>query len=261
MLTVSFVKRIAKIALPVVGIGMTGKNRNVRESAIMAQKARWARQVIEFNNPRELVFALYNRDIDCAVRGNLSAVSTIAELKKSYGVQSLARVAVMVRPSCNSLRILAPVGIDEGNNMWDRLELAMLSAKLIKLFGSRPTLGLLSAGRPEDADRNPAISKSLQAATILLQHIRTKGVSARLYGIEIENAADKVNCILAPDGTIGNFIFRSLHYLGGWGALGAPALSLLNQNAIYIDTSRRKSDFQGAIALAAALKYLVCEKQ
>jgi len=56
--------------------------------------------------------------------------------------------------------------------------------------------------------------------------------------------------LIAPDGVSGNLIFRTLHFLGGWDALGAP---VLNIGRVYVDTSRAKASYADSIELAASL--------
>lgn len=61
---------------------------------------------------------------------------------------------------------------------------------------------------------------------------------------------DEADLIIAPDGVTGNLIFRTMHFLGGARALGAP---ILNIDKIFVDTSREKTDYTDAICLAARL--------
>jgi predicted methyltransferase MtxX (methanogen marker protein 4) len=56
--------------------------------------------------------------------------------------------------------------------------------------------------------------------------------------------------ILAPDGVIGNIIFRSLALVGNIESFGAYASSLPK---VYVDTSRAKGSYLLPIVLASAL--------
>jgi len=58
------------------------------------------------------------------------------------------------------------------------------------------------------------------------------------------------NVLVAPDGVTGNLTFRLLHYVAGHDAWGALALHLLP--LVYVDTSRGKADFLGAVRWARA---------
>ena len=61
---------------------------------------------------------------------------------------------------------------------------------------------------------------------------------------------DEADIIVAPEGITGNIIFRSLHFIGGVHALGAP---VVNSDKVFIDTSRVKVDYRDSIALAMRL--------
>jgi len=76
------------------------------------------------------------------------------------------------------------------------------------------------------------------------------GIDAKNYSILIEDAIGGANFIVAPDGISGNLIFRTLVFLGGGHGYGAPVL----MDKVFVDTSRVKDDFAGAIMLASALK-------
>ena len=57
--------------------------------------------------------------------------------------------------------------------------------------------------------------------------------------ILIEQAIkDKCNVIIAPDGIIGNIIFRTLVLVNSWPSCGAVTFGI---NGVYIDTSRDQS--------------------
>ena len=59
------------------------------------------------------------------------------------------------------------------------------------------------------------------------------------YYILIEQAIqDKCNVIIAPDGIIGNIIFRTLILVNSWPSYGAVTFGM---DRVYIDTSRDQS--------------------
>jgi len=74
-------------------------------------------------------------------------------------------------------------------------------------------------------------------------------VNARHPGILIEGCRGD-DLIVAPDGITGNLIFRTLMYLCGREALGAPVLM---KEAVFIDSSRGRGEFTGPVALASAI--------
>ena len=73
-------------------------------------------------------------------------------------------------------------------------------------------------------------------------------------GVAAETAArhfaEESDLVLAPDGVSGNLIFRTLHFVGGHEAYGAP---VVNIPRVFVDTSRAKADFSAAVLLAAGL--------
>src|SRR5665809_99386 len=78
--------------------------------------------VIHSEKPtKTLVDLLVSSDVDGAVRGTLSATSTISYLKQAFGMNKLFRVALLETPDGTPL-FLAPVGIDEGATKEEKLE-------------------------------------------------------------------------------------------------------------------------------------------
>ncbi|HJX04239.1 MAG TPA: hypothetical protein VJ489_00305, partial [Thermoplasmata archaeon] len=77
------------------------------------------------------------------------------------------------------------------------------------------------------------------------------------YAILLEDALKRSDVILAPDGVIGNIIFRSLHLVAGAKAYGAP---ILNIPTVFVDTSRAKADYLDSVLFAAGLVGLKCDK-
>jgi predicted methyltransferase MtxX (methanogen marker protein 4) len=251
----------------VVGIGCPGNDTIIKKSAGKAIASGFADDVIIYKNARCLISALKRNRVDCVVRGTLGAASAVSGLLEAFGLEHLSRAAVMAYPNKGrkELLMIAPVGITEGNTINQKVELAVLSAKYLGLFGSVPEIGIMAMGRQEDGRRGHAISKSLSHGRRVTDLLIKKGLNAKFYGIEIEKAIcsrgsspGTVNCIIAPDGVSGNIVFRALHYLGGWDSMGAPVLNLVYQKgAVFIDTSRGKADYSGSIALAAATRKLL----
>ncbi|OGS41632.1 MAG: hypothetical protein A3K67_02840 [Euryarchaeota archaeon RBG_16_62_10] len=202
-----------------------------------------------FGNAEELLRSLRSGGIDAAVRGTLGSVDAIRELKRSFSIEGVMRAAILEDASLHPF-ILAPVGIDEGSTMATRLELALAT---VAYFGSVQwslRIGVLSKGRPEDASRGRAIKESIEDAEKLVGALRSKGFEARHYGILIEDAARECDFVLPPDGVSGNLIFRTLHFLGGCTAFGAPVVNIA---PVFVDTSRAKAGFLEPVLLAAGL--------
>jgi len=201
------------------------------------------------DSPRELVRALRDGRIDAAVRGALSSSETLSELKGTFGLRSVMRVAVLADRTRRPF-LLAPVGIDEGRDMSERLKLARAASDYFGRLGWTLTVGVLSKGRVEDADRGPDIRTSLDEGEELAAELVSGGMDARHYAILVERAVAERDLVISPDGVSGNLMFRALHLVGGCEAYGAP---VVNMGRVFVDTTRAKADFSDAVMLAAGL--------
>lgn len=207
-------------------------------------------EIIHSNEPsRNLVELLLAGKIDGAVRGTLSATKTLSELKKALNLKKLYRVALLETPNGRPF-FLAPVGIDEGNSVDDKVELIKRGAEHFKRLGIEMKVGILSGGRFEDKGRDKTVDKTLEDAEIVTKKVCALGIDAKNYSILIEDAIEEANFIMAPDGISGNLIFRTLVFLGGGYGHGAPIL----MEKVFVDTSRVGGHYTRAIMLASALK-------
>ena len=151
--------------------------------------------------------------------------------------------------------MLAPVGIDEGKNIEEKVELAVQAANFMQYLGKMPKIAVLAEGRKDDLGRSDRIDESLlssQELTDLLTETFndldnfdndcediSKNYSIKNYYILLEQAIeDGYNIILANDGFFGNIMFRTLVLLDKWPSYGAVTLGI---DEIFIDTSRDQS--------------------
>lgn len=188
-------------------------------------------------------------DVDAAVRGNAKASATLSHLRSVLGMERLHRMAFLLSEQGHPF-FLAPIGIDEGNDLGDKVELIKLGAECIRKFGIEPTVGILSGGRRGDLGRDEKVDRTLKDADIVTERVRELGVDAYHYTILIENAIRESDLIIAPDGISGNLIFRTLVFLGGGVGIGAPVLM---DERVFVDTSRVSGNYTRAIMLASAL--------
>ncbi|MEA1905486.1 MAG: methanogenesis marker protein Mmp4/MtxX [Euryarchaeota archaeon] len=207
---------------------------------------------VSSENPElELVRQLADGRIDAAVRGTLSATKTLSHLKDVFGVPALQRLALLTTADGTPF-FLAPVGIDEGNSLDDKIELICKSAAYIATkFGIHLRVAVLSGGRFEDVGRSATVDQSLADGEFVAGKLRELGIDAKHYGILIEDAIKDANFIVAPDGITGNLIFRTLTFIGGGNGFGAPVL----MEPVFVDTSRVKTNLSNAIMLASALAW------
>jgi putative methanogen marker protein 4 len=214
-------------------------------------------EIIHSNEaPKKLVELLLSGKIDGAVRGTLSATKTLSELKRSLNFTKLYRVALLETADGKPF-FFAPVGIDEGNSIDDKVELVKRASLHFGRLGVKMKVGILSGGRFEDKGRGETIDRTLEEAQIVTQKLCELGIEAKNYSILIEDAIEEANFILAPDGISGNLIFRTLVFLGGGYGHGAPVL----MDKVFVDTSRVGGHYTRAIMLASALVSKPIQKQ
>ena len=207
-------------------------------------------EIIDSKEPaKKLVELLVTGQIDGAVRGTLSATKTLSELKRALNIKKLYRVALLETAGGKPF-FLAPVGIDEGNSVDDKVELIRRGAEHFRRFGIEAKVGVLSGGRFEDKGRDKTVDRTLEEAKSVTKKVRELGINAKDYSILIEDAIQEADFIIAPDGISGNLIFRTLVFLGGGYGHGAPVLI----EKVFVDTSRVGGDYTRAIMLASALK-------
>jgi putative methanogen marker protein 4 len=193
----------------------------------------------------ELVELLARGEIDGAVRGNVSASKTMKTLSGRFSIK-VRRMALFELGEWAFF--LAPVGIDEGETLADKLDLVLGGARYLKNMGISPAVSVLSGGRMEDVGRSQRVDQTLADAEFVAVRARDGGINAVHRGILIESCRGD-DLILAPDGISGNLIFRTLMLLCGAAALGAPVL----MDDIFVDSSRARNDFTGPVMLASAL--------
>lgn len=223
-------------------------SRKVRRAAKTATSRGFGRTEV-FTDARRLADALRDGEIDAAVRGNLGSTESMRAIKDAFGVERVLRMALL-QPPRGRMFFFAPVGVDEGWTVDEKLELITLGARLMREIGVEPRVGILTGGRNDDKGRHEVVDRTLVDAEAATQRALSAGFDVRNCEILIEAAAEDRNLIIAPDGISGNLIFRTLHFLGRGRALGAV---VLNIDRVFIDTSRAKSSYTDSIALASAL--------
>jgi predicted methyltransferase MtxX (methanogen marker protein 4) len=121
---------------------------------------------------------------------------------------------------------------------------------LLRRVGMGTKVAVMSGGRDDDVGRNDVVDRTIRDAKELVRILTEEGYDAYDAEILIESAVKEADMIVAPDGISGNLIFRTLHFVGGAIALGAP---IINTDKVFIDTSRAKKDYKDSIALAMRL--------
>ena len=206
-----------------------GENKNIVEAARQVEFP-----VFLTDSEEEFTELILKEEADAFVRGSLGASIVMAEIKHKY--ENIYRAALL-EVDGNKF-FLAPVGIDEGDLLSQKIQIIKLATELLPKMGMVPKIAVLSGGRAEDVGRSSKIDESIAQGEILSRITRNKYIVKHYY-ILIENAiADHANFILAPDGISGNLIFRSLIFLGSGKSHGALTLGI---KEILVDTSRSQN--------------------
>ena len=207
---------------------------------------------------KELISAFNDENFDAVIRGSLKSSNILKNIKNTENIKNansaenikstnkICRASYIKTNFCdeNHEFLLGPVGIDEGDTLDEKFNLATYGAEFMTKIGKTPKIAVLAGGRKEDFGRSSAIDKSIEESEELVKKIEkslldcqfSSDFSVRNYYILIEKAIKEgYNIILAPDGIIGNIIFRSLVLLSSWESYGAIALGI---DKIFIDTSR-----------------------
>ena len=205
----------------------------------------------------ELIEAFKNPEIDAVIRGSLKASKVIKAIKDFKSGQTINRTTYINTEDDESFSkdyefLLAPVGIDEGKNIEEKIILAIQAANFIQYLGKKPKIAVLAEGRKDDLGRSERIDESLISSEELTNRLIetfkeldnfdndsdeiSKNYSIKNYYILLEQAIeDGYNIILANDGIFGNIMFRALVLLDKWPSYGAVTLGI---EEIFIDTSR-----------------------
>lgn len=215
-----------------IAIGV-GENKAVLKAVdiFLAENSNVEIKLID--NDDDIVKSILDNEIDGVVRGSLKASGVMKKLNNEF--KFISRATYVNGDDYEFL--LAPVGIDEGKTLNDKLKTSIMCGNFLKKLSKTPKVAVLAGGRKGDYGRSAKISKSIDNAWKLCELIENNtDFEVKNYYILIEQAIkDKCNIIIAPDGIIGNIIFRTLVLLDDWPSNGAITFGI---NSIYIDTSR-----------------------
>ncbi|WP_296796059.1 methanogenesis marker protein Mmp4/MtxX [uncultured Methanobrevibacter sp.] len=215
-----------------IAVGI-GKNKDVIKACEAFKKENSNVEIITVENDNDLVKAILDDDVNAVVRGSLPASSVMKELKSKFS--NISRATYI---NGNNMEfLLTPVGIDEGSTVEDKLKIAIHCGEFLKKQSKIPKIAVMASGRKGDYGRSEEISKSIDESNELTKLIKENtDFEVINHYILIEKAIkDNCNIIIAPNGIIGNIIFRTLVLVNSWPSCGAVTFGI---NGIYIDTSR-----------------------
>ena len=218
-----------------IAIGI-GENKNVLNAIKSIEN-----ENINFKlvlDDEDLINAILNPDIDAVIRGSLKASKVMKNLKEKFKDKFIFRATYII--DNNKEFLLTPVGIDEGDSLENKLNIAIECGNFLTKQGKIPKIAILADGRKGDYGRSIRINESIEESEKLKELIDKKTkFDVKNYYILIEQALkDKCNIIIAPDGIFGNVLFRSLVLINSWPSYGAITFGL---SQVYIDTSRDQS--------------------
>ena len=218
-----------------IAIGV-GENENIIQACHIFKEKHPKTDLKLIYNDKDLLKAVSSTKVDAVIRGSLSASNIMQELKDEY--PKLTRATYVNGDGYEFL--LTPVGIDEGESIEEKFEIAENCINFFKKVGKTPKIAVLAQGRKDDFGRGKEVSESITESRKLTKLIKEQtDADVKNYHILIEKAInDKCNIIIAPNGRIGNIIFRTLVLLNSWPSHGAITFGIDN---IYIDTSRDQS--------------------
>lgn len=217
-----------------IAIGI-GTNNNILK-AIEEFEKEYQADIDLVHDDNDLANAILDDDIDAVVRGSLAASGVIKKVKENF--PDISRATYVNGDGKEFL--LSPVGIDEGSTIDEKFKIAENCGEFLEKLGKKPKIAVLADGRKGDYGRSEKISKSIDDSEKLTRLIKENtDFEVKNYYILIEQAIkDQCNVIIAPDGIIGNIIFRTLILVNSWPSYGAVTFAI---NGIYIDTSRDQS--------------------
>jgi putative methanogen marker protein 4 len=218
-----------------IAIGV-GENENIIQACHIFKEKHPKTDIKLIYKDEDLVKAVLDNNISAVVRGSLPASNIMQELKEHY--PNLSRATYVNGDEYEFL--LSPVGIDEGKNVEERYEIALNCIDFLKKLGKEPKVAILAEGREDDFGRGSEVSNSIIESKKLTKLIEENtSEKVKNYFILIEKAMNsKSNIIIAPNGRVGNIIFRTLVLLNSWPSYGAVTFGI---DRVYIDTSRDQS--------------------
>ncbi|KKW35012.1 MAG: hypothetical protein UY81_C0056G0008 [Candidatus Giovannonibacteria bacterium GW2011_GWA2_53_7] len=250
-----------------IGISILNWNDSIRDSL---NKAKAIADIVVYGQPnfgfegvenddqeavgRQMVKDLKAGKIDQFVRGQVDDFGTVDEFKRQFGVpKDMKRLGFgLMRDAHQREFWFLLISNPEGQTLEDKIRYAVGATQwLYETFPDfKPKVAVMATCRPGSYGRDPVMSKSYDEAEAVVKHLTDKDVEAKNVHIEIENAVQWANVIMAANGTIGNQIFRAILYLGGGQNLACP--TVFPGYGQYEDDSRNEQDWYPHIVAAAA---------
>ena len=215
-----------------IAIGV-GENKYILEACDIFKKEKQEVNLKLIENEKLLAKSILDKNINATIRGSLTASNVLKQLKERY--PKISRATYINGQGHEFL--ISSVGIDEGNTTEEKLKIAIHCIDFLKKLNKTPKIATLSYARPGDYGRSEEINKSLddtEKLTKLIEKHTNQKIEDKCVLID-QAIKNKCNILIAPNGIVGNTIFRTLVLLNSWPSFGAITLGI---DEIYIDTSR-----------------------
>ena len=191
---------------------------------------------------KELVKLFDNNKINVIIRGNLSSSKIISLIKEKYIINSLYRIACLLKKN-NTILLIAPVGIDEGKTINEKINFINYGIQLLHKIHLKIKIGIF--------EKNLKKRLSLYPYKIIFQNIKKKHhLKIKLFTSEsFSKSYFTSNFLILPNGITGNLVFRTLSHICNLDGFGAPMKInfIKDHKKIYIDTSRSLDHYINAI--------------
>lgn len=186
--------------------------------------------------------------VDAVIRGQIYYTHYHNSIRRHFGVARDLMCPCLLRDLRENEWFITPVVHHDDDSRDGRCYLAIQAAKICKQLGVEPLIGVLAA----DNERGylKTVDASLDDAEAIVTTLVSRGYNCKMYPLRIDLAAAECNIVVPMDGIVGNFICRSLSYLGGATLVGGFTLT---PRFISIDTSRSADQFTSAIMSAVAM--------
>lgn len=186
--------------------------------------------------------------VDAIIRGQIYYTHYHRAMRRHFGFKRDLMCPCLLRDLVGNEWFITPVVHHDDATNFGRSYLASQAAKICTKLGIEPVIGILAA----DNERGylAAVDASLDDAEVIATDLSRQGYACNVYPLRIDLAARECNIVVPMDGIIGNFICRSLSYLGGATLVGGFSLT---PKFVSIDTSRSSDQFLFAIMSAVAM--------
>ena len=149
-----------------IAVGV-GENKNILEACDIFKTQKPDVNIELIENDEKLAKSISDKNIDATIRGSLAASNILKQLKESY--PKISR-ATYIHGKGHEF-IISSVGIDEGNTLKEKLNIAVHCIDFMKKLKKTPKIATLSYARPGDYGRSEEINQSLDDAKKLTQLI------------------------------------------------------------------------------------------